>query len=171
MKQKGFTLIELLVVISIIGLLAAVVLVSLNNARKKGRDAKRDADLQQIYTAINLFYSQNGCLPITTGSTCTGAGGYNDANAGGWDYSSQGGFMDFLRTSGLMARVPVDPTNNMTGDGAPAGTFGYRYYCYPAGSADPGLHLAYWRESTYAYTYKNNRNSANAFTDSTFVCQ
>jgi len=66
MKQKGFTLIELLVVISIIGLLASVVLVALNSARTKARDAKRVADLQQIAKAAELFYDSQNKYPYAT---------------------------------------------------------------------------------------------------------
>ena len=65
MKEKnGFTLIELLVVIAIIGLLSSVVLASLNSARIKGRDARRQADLLSIRVALELYYSNKNAYPI-----------------------------------------------------------------------------------------------------------
>ncbi len=124
LKQKsGFTLIELLVVISIIGLLASVVLVSLNGARAKARDARRLSDMKQIMTALELYYDKNGYLPITSS--------YGENNSGGWDYSSQGDFLTFLRTSGFLSTAPKDPVNNGVGDVYYGGTgFAYAYYCY-----------------------------------------
>ena len=61
--QKGFTLIELLVVIAIIGILAAIVLVSLNTARSKARDTRRAADLNQVQLALEMYYDSNGSYP------------------------------------------------------------------------------------------------------------
>jgi prepilin-type N-terminal cleavage/methylation domain-containing protein len=54
-KSKGFTLIELLVVIAIIGILATIVLVSLNSARIKARDSRRVSDIRQIQLALELY--------------------------------------------------------------------------------------------------------------------
>ena len=65
-SEKGFTLIELLVVIAIIGMLSSVVLSSLNNARKKARDARRLGDLKQLQAALELYYSDNTAYPEST---------------------------------------------------------------------------------------------------------
>ena len=50
--QKGFTLLELLVVMVILGLLAAIGLSSFISSQKKGRDARRKADLSSIQSAL-----------------------------------------------------------------------------------------------------------------------
>jgi prepilin-type N-terminal cleavage/methylation domain-containing protein len=57
---RGFTLIELLVVIAIIGLLSTVIAAPITEARKKGRDAKKIADMRSIVTALGLYYDDNG---------------------------------------------------------------------------------------------------------------
>ncbi len=65
-NQTGFTLIELLVVIAIIGLLASVVLLALNGAREKSREAKRLADVRQFATALELYYNDFNSYPTLT---------------------------------------------------------------------------------------------------------
>lgn len=79
---KGFTLVELLVVVAIIGLLASIVLVSMGAARQKARDSKRQADIRQIGTAMELYYPDNGnkyVLATTGANTVTAIGTYMPA--------------------------------------------------------------------------------------------
>jgi len=56
---KGFTLIELLVVIAIIGVLASVVLASLNTARNKGADAAIKSNINNARAQAALYYDSN----------------------------------------------------------------------------------------------------------------
>lgn len=64
--QKGFTLVELLVVIAIIGILATLLLLQLGTARQRARDAKRIADVNQVRTALELYFDDNGQYPQQT---------------------------------------------------------------------------------------------------------
>lgn len=97
--KMGFTLIELLVVISIIGLLASIVLVSLNSARLKARDARRQEDIHQFILAFQLYEDSNGG---------------NVPPCGG--EASTDGYSSCLTTSlaPYMSTLPKDPINNST---------------------------------------------------------
>lgn len=68
-KTKGFTLIELLVVIAVIGLLASIVLVALGRSRGKARDSRRQADVRQVATAMELYYGDNNDKYLTNAGT------------------------------------------------------------------------------------------------------
>lgn len=59
LNKKGFTLIELLVVIAIIGILASIVLTSLNDARNKGYDTQIKSDVAQLRNGMEICYDDN----------------------------------------------------------------------------------------------------------------
>jgi len=121
-NKKGFTLIELLVVIAIIGLLASIIIINLNNARKKARDAKRLAEIREIITALDMYYTDNESWPSRTADSC----------CDGWDQGPCDGdntFIAGLVTGNYMSKVPVDPVR-----GSGTNCYGYNYYVYGAGS-------------------------------------
>lgn len=56
-------MVELLVVIAIIGVLATLLLLQLGVARQRARDVRRIADVNQLRTASELYYDDNGGYP------------------------------------------------------------------------------------------------------------
>ncbi len=86
--KKGFTLIELLVVVAIIGILASVVLASLNTARNKGKDASVQSSMSSMRAQAELGVGSGGtyvdglCASSATGGLSTLVAAATAAGAG-----------------------------------------------------------------------------------------
>lgn len=115
-RQSGFTLIELLVVIAIIGILAAVVLASLNTARDHAKNTRRVSDVKELQKAMYSHMAVNGDFPKINGTRCIGL---NDGQTCWGDQNRQG---STALTQMLQPYLPTFPT-----DPDPARGWGDRY--------------------------------------------
>lgn len=100
-RVSAFTLIELLVVIAIIGILSSVVLAALSGARESARDTKRQQDIRQIRTAIQMYMNDNSGNPPLAGND----NWYTSSQSGEWSDLKNALEPEYINT------VPVDPLN------------------------------------------------------------
>ena len=106
--EHAFTLIELLIVISILGVLASIALVSFVSAQQRGRDAARKSDLKQVFSALELYYSDYGQYPnANTAGQIRACPSTGSGTACVWGGSSA--FSDTKTT--YMKAVPEDPAS------------------------------------------------------------
>lgn len=107
-KRKAFTLIELLVVIIILGVLSSLITGNFITSLKKGRDAKRKSDLEQIQKSLEMYYEDKRAYPTTLSF-----GGQLTDSASGKIY---------------MQRIPNDPTSGNYGYEVDSGGTYYKLY-------------------------------------------
>jgi len=117
-NKKGFTLIEILLVIGIIAVLATVVIVALDPAKRfaDARDSRRLSDIESILSAVQQSIVDNkGVLPsgIDTIERHIGTAGSGCVLA--TDVCAVGGDGDCVDLSGSLAKylksMPSDPAN------------------------------------------------------------
>ncbi|OHA02890.1 MAG: hypothetical protein A3J58_02320 [Candidatus Sungbacteria bacterium RIFCSPHIGHO2_02_FULL_52_23] len=140
--KGGFTLIELLVVIAIIGVLASIVLASLNTARRKSRDARRITDIKQIQLALELYYDAQTPTPGYPPATLFSAG---NCNATTLAYGLQALAPNYI------PQVPRDP--NRTGT-----ALCYRYATPSAAGVQQAYHLAAQLEDSANAAFTGDRD-------------
>ncbi len=109
----GFTLIELLVVVAIIAMITSFIFVTMQTAKAKNRDARREEDSKQIQNALNLYETNARRFPLC--ATEVVIDGANDC------------LSQVLIQAGSIAGVPTDPLGKSQGTCGQAGSF---VYCY-----------------------------------------
>ncbi|MCX6793223.1 MAG: prepilin-type N-terminal cleavage/methylation domain-containing protein [Candidatus Falkowbacteria bacterium] len=133
--KLGFTLIELLVVIAIIGVLSTMAIIALGNARAKARDSKRVADIKQISTALELYYSDYNTYPtiITPGNSLASPDG----------------------TKTYMGKIPTNPTPRNDG------TCGDNNYSYASTSDNTNYSLNFCLGNAVSSTPASINSASN----------
>ena len=115
--QRGFTLIEMLVVISILGILAAIVTMSMVGITNTARTNAQKAELQTIQVAMDTMASDQG---LATDKVCP------DGPGSGAPTTNMADFPHSTATNGVVALYPryirISTTSTQ------------KYYCDPDGT-------------------------------------
>lgn len=108
----GFTLIELLVVMTIIGIMASVVVTSMQNVRVKARDTTRVTQLKGLESALNIYHTDTKSYPPTFSGTTPLI-----PNTEIWFECFGGHKLDYIPLIGPLYKItlPSDPKLDCTG--------------------------------------------------------
>jgi len=101
-SRRGFSIVELMVVISIIAILSSILYANFGNARGSGRDAKRQSDVRNLQTAIELYKKEFGRYPTE---------GCADSNSDGFSSEVECGALPYVigLAPTFISVLPRDP--------------------------------------------------------------
>jgi prepilin-type N-terminal cleavage/methylation domain-containing protein len=118
--QRGFTIVELLIVIVVIGILAAIMIVSFNGVQSRATQSKIDTDMANLEKAIDMARAKDSVamryvtLSAATGSGCWGK--VNDTDLATLNKTTDGCWTNYTAAldristaSGVNVRNLVDP--------------------------------------------------------------
>ena len=138
--NRGFTLVELITVMGIIGMLLAVVIASISQARQHGQDSARTADIANLVLAAKFYALEHHTYDIN-GSGVGGGVSYTESG-----YKPVGPIL--VASSTWHGAVPTDPSVP-SGSQSSGGHYNYLYFVYSSGAKAGGCFFAELNNQTY----------------------
>lgn len=123
--KSGFTLIELLVVAALIIVITSIGMVNFRASNQKARNSKREADISQVRSALELYRATNSAYPIYSSSNQV----TNFANL-----MNDNGFRAYLATPSITDPVNTAPYRYTYQSAASGFTYTICYYAEPSGT-------------------------------------
>jgi len=145
-SQKGFTIVELLIVIVIIGILAAITIVSYTGITQRANTSKAQANANSVLKVAETFYAEKNYYPAATSGTAITTG----------DFKSQ-------PTSAKLSDSVQVTNQTLT---STTGLTSISVECRPTCTAPSGLRIGYFDFSgagSVKYLYAGDAVSGDTF--------